>query len=110
MKWPWVSRARLEDAQRRIAELEEERRALWDRNLQVLGQTAFFAEKPATASATKSAAQAQAAAPVTDVAGEETKEPERVLIAGSLTPDYIRGQFATAAAHNRIGIHLKRSH
>jgi hypothetical protein len=33
MNWPWVSRARLEDVERRLAESEAERRALTERLL-----------------------------------------------------------------------------
>jgi hypothetical protein len=33
MRWPWVSRERLEDAQREISELKQERRELLDRLL-----------------------------------------------------------------------------
>lgn len=49
MKLPFVSRARLEDAQRLVAELSEERRILLDRILQASGQKPLFARDPAAA-------------------------------------------------------------
>jgi hypothetical protein len=105
MKLPWVSRERLEDAERRIAELEAERRALWDRSLQMAGQPAFFTPTSAP----------PAAAPVEEpepepVKVKESDEPEREIVAGSLTPDFVRAKFRRASVAGKIGVYPKTIH
>lgn len=52
MKLPFVSRARFEDLQKRVLDLEEERRALLDRLLTSSGSTPVYTAPPTTAAST----------------------------------------------------------
>lgn len=93
--WPWVSRARLEDAQQEIAELKAERQRLHDRLAVLRGEQPLF-ERPVTPPPVPTVETPQR------VSREEVSS-EKKYVAGSVTPEYVRAEAAKALREGTLG-------